>query len=559
MDNKANDNANEVGGASVAAQVSEPDEFLLGAPKSSAGGGDSVDEFLTPLTASESVQPAKDEAGSASTTAPASSGGHFSLDDLLSDDDLPPIFGGAGTKKVSPPIGAEVKVSSATTPPASSTSSGIIRTTAQASASKVVASPVASGRSAVSGSDAASATPSSPQKNSTSQSASPETPLSPEHEKTLGELDVLTKIVDSLEFLSYLKPRIKRIRNAGCDPHDLIGLYRMASQVMLENLQRQTEIMQRNKAEYDKQLRHLEEEMLFAQSSALVTGKKGQNLGRGSQNSYASSRLAEAAQAAAQVSAQAYGAGAQDGSQSTSATKASERSSVDSETSESAALEAMRKQMAFKDDLLLKARMAEEDAEKRCEKMANDVANIRARAEKDLKLKSQRAKESLFSRLLPVMDSFDGALRAKDTLATLEGAIKGLEQIHTQLLDCCAGEGLEIIKAEGEPFDPNFHEAMGHVTTSELPEDYVFDELRRGYLLDGKLLRAAMVRLSKADPNAPTAAPTPAAEPAPAAAPTPAAEPAPAAAPTPAAEPAPTAAPTPAAEPASAATPAPLV
>ena len=101
------------------------------------------------------------------------------------------------------------------------------------------------------------------------------------------------------------------------------------------------------------------------------------------------------------------------------------------------------------------------------------------------------------------LDSFDGALKSSSNTQDSASLLAGLKQIHSQLLDCCQAEGLEAVEAEGRPFDPNFHEAMGHVKTNAVPEDCIYDELRRGYMLDGKLLRASMVRLASPDPDAP--------------------------------------------------------
>lgn len=310
-----------------------------------------------------------------------------------------------------------------------------------------------------------------------------------------ADMAELEKVVNSLEFLSYLKPRLNRIRKNGCEIGDLVGLYRMASQVMLENMQRQTEIMQRNKTEYERQMRKLQEEVLFEQSSALVSGKAP------TKKSYASQRLAAAAEAAGMCVSAATGQSAPI-SASEQPTPTAE-AKAEEKAPDNNAIAALRRQMEYKDNLLLKARMEAEDAEKRCEKMAQDVTNIKARLEKDLKLKSQKAKESLFNRLLPVLDSFDGALKSSSNTQDSASLLAGLKQIHSQLLDCCQAEGLEAVEAEGRPFDPNFHEAMGHVKTNAVPEDCIYDELRRGYMLDGKLLRASMVRLASPDPDAP--------------------------------------------------------
>ncbi len=336
-------------------------------------------------------------------------------------------------------------------------------------------------------------------KESAKESAAPdsqeEASDDPKVARIKADMAELEKVVNSLEFLSYLKPRLNRIRKNGCEVGDLVGLYRMASQVMLENMQRQTEIMQRNKTEYERQMRKLQEEVLFEQSSALVTGKTP------TKKSYASQRLAAAAEAAGVCVSAATGQSAP--TSAPEQPKPTSEAKPEENAPDNNAIAALRRQMEYKDNLLLKARMEAEDAEKRCEKMAQDVTNIKARLEKDLKLKSQKAKESLFNHLLPVMDSFDGALKSASDTQDASSLLAGLKQIHSQLLDCCQAEGLEAIETDGRPFDPNFHEAMGHVKTNAVPEDCIYDELRRGYMLDGKLLRASMVRLASPDPEAP--------------------------------------------------------
>lgn len=319
-----------------------------------------------------------------------------------------------------------------------------------------------------------------------SKAAEPEAPKpDPELEKTRAELEQLEEIVNRLDFLSYLKPRLARIRQSGCDPHDLIGLYRMSSKVMLEQLIKQAEAVLRYKAEYDKRMRKFQEDVLFEQSSALITGvtKAGQADARAA--AIRAARQAEAAQEAVSQPVKTSG--------SASEGKV-DQSAVSAEVE--AQLAVFRKQMEIKDNILMRAKQDAEEAEKRCDKMAKDVANVRARLEKDLKLKSQKAKEALFGRFLPVLDSFDGALKTEHTVQSVDSVFDGLKNIYRQLCDSCAAEGLEPIKTEKAAFDPNFHESMGYVDSADIPEDHVCEELRRGYLLDGKLLRAAMVRLA---------------------------------------------------------------
>ncbi len=278
----------------------------------------------------------------------------------------------------------------------------------------------------------------------------------PANKKINAEITALTKIVSSVESLSYLMPRLNRIANDGCELGDIVGLYRMVSQALLENLTTQSGIMVRMRETYNKNMRQFQEDVLFQQSSDLVRS-------------------------------------VQEGGAVSSVEPPSEEKIQE----ENVALAMLRKQVELKDDMLMKMRSECDAAQLRLEKMENDVKNIRTRQEKDLQFQLQRAKENLFKKILPVLDSFDGAVASSASFTDVGSVMAGLEGIYNQLMSSCKSEGLEIIQTKGQTFDPNLHEAMGHVETADLPEDSVYDEVRRGYMLGGKLLRAAMVRLAK--------------------------------------------------------------
>lgn len=100
--------------------------------------------------------------------------------------------------------------------------------------------------------------------------------------------------------------------------------------------------------------------------------------------------------------------------------------------------------------------------------------------------------------LLPVVDNFERALRAKSDPAEFRG---GVELIYKQLQDVFARLGIQAVSALGEPFDPHLHEAVEMVETEEAPDRTVLEELQRGYKMKEKLLRPAMVRVSKNSRN----------------------------------------------------------
>lgn len=97
--------------------------------------------------------------------------------------------------------------------------------------------------------------------------------------------------------------------------------------------------------------------------------------------------------------------------------------------------------------------------------------------------------------LLPVLDSFDRALAAPST-AQAGDFRAGIELINRQFHDALAKLGVQPISALGQPFDPNLHQAIQMVETSEAEDNHVLEELQRGYKLKDRLLRPAMVRVA---------------------------------------------------------------
>jgi len=100
--------------------------------------------------------------------------------------------------------------------------------------------------------------------------------------------------------------------------------------------------------------------------------------------------------------------------------------------------------------------------------------------------------------LLPVIDNFSLAL--KNASARPEDLRKGVELIHKQLQDVLQKLNVERVPAQGQPFDPNVHEALEVVESDDVPDHHVLEELQPGYRMKGRLLRPAMVRVAKKSP-----------------------------------------------------------
>jgi len=129
-----------------------------------------------------------------------------------------------------------------------------------------------------------------------------------------------------------------------------------------------------------------------------------------------------------------------------------------------------------------------------------DFENFKKRVDRTREATERLAAAQLVSRLLPVLDNFERALsaaRQSDGDATFQD---GIGLIFRQLLDELRKEGLVAVDTVGEQFDPQVHEAVVTTDTSGLPPNTVVEELQRGYLLHGRLLRPALVTVS-VDPS----------------------------------------------------------
>lgn len=130
-------------------------------------------------------------------------------------------------------------------------------------------------------------------------------------------------------------------------------------------------------------------------------------------------------------------------------------------------------------------------------RVAADFDNFRKRKVREQSDQVGRASQRVVESLLPVLDSFDAAFTHEPQTPTEEKLVAGMRSTYQQLLDILSREGLAVIQTIGEPFDPEVHEA---VTTSAEGDGelWVTAELRRGYLLGGRVLRPALVAVGNA-------------------------------------------------------------
>lgn len=137
-----------------------------------------------------------------------------------------------------------------------------------------------------------------------------------------------------------------------------------------------------------------------------------------------------------------------------------------------------------------------DDYAQRLARSQADFDNFRKRTIREKEELGKYASSKLITELVPVIDNFG---RALDTLPEGEGAesfVKGVQMIHRQFESVLQAEGLTAMNTVGEPFNPEFHQAVMQVESDEHEEGIVVEELQKGYMLKDKVLRPAMVKVS---------------------------------------------------------------
>jgi len=131
----------------------------------------------------------------------------------------------------------------------------------------------------------------------------------------------------------------------------------------------------------------------------------------------------------------------------------------------------------------------------RAARIQAEFENFRKRSVRQQEEFREYAVADAIKSLLPILDSLDRALKTK--AVSLEDFRSGIELIDKQFHDALAKLGVEPLEAEGQAFDPNFHQAVQMVDTDEVKDNHIIDELQRGYKLKDRLLRPAMVRVAR--------------------------------------------------------------
>ncbi|AQQ52956.1 nucleotide exchange factor GrpE [Planococcus lenghuensis] len=126
-----------------------------------------------------------------------------------------------------------------------------------------------------------------------------------------------------------------------------------------------------------------------------------------------------------------------------------------------------------------------------------DYENFKRRSVKDREEAEKFRSKALLSDLLPVLDNFERALAAETENENNKSLLKGVRMVYNTLLEAVKREGLEEVKSVGEPFDPNVHQAVMQEKDDSQEPGIVLQEFQKGYILKGRVLRPAMVKVNE--------------------------------------------------------------
>jgi molecular chaperone GrpE len=126
-----------------------------------------------------------------------------------------------------------------------------------------------------------------------------------------------------------------------------------------------------------------------------------------------------------------------------------------------------------------------------------EFENYQKRTTKDMDELIKRGSERLARKLLNVVDDFETTIKASKAVGDSSKLLSGVEMILREFMKILRSEGIEKIDAVGKKFDPELHEAMMIAKTDKCPQDTVVEELRPGYMFDGRVLRPSMVSVAR--------------------------------------------------------------
>ncbi len=131
-------------------------------------------------------------------------------------------------------------------------------------------------------------------------------------------------------------------------------------------------------------------------------------------------------------------------------------------------------------------------------RLAADFDNYRKRQEAERENLLKFGTENALKKMIEVLDNFERGKKSLENIEDCQKVKESFDLVHKQVIEALNKLGMEEIKAEGEEFDPNFHEAVMRTPTDEYPENTIISELQKGYKMGDKVLRPTLVNVATA-------------------------------------------------------------
>jgi molecular chaperone GrpE len=130
-------------------------------------------------------------------------------------------------------------------------------------------------------------------------------------------------------------------------------------------------------------------------------------------------------------------------------------------------------------------------------RLSAEFENFKKRKQREIDEFKKFANETVFRQLLSVVDNLERAIDSATEAAEEVSLLEGVKLTHKELLKLFESFNVTLVEAENQSFDPNFHQAVTHAQNNDVPDNTVTNVLQKGYMLHDRLLRPAMVVVSK--------------------------------------------------------------
>ena len=160
---------------------------------------------------------------------------------------------------------------------------------------------------------------------------------------------------------------------------------------------------------------------------------------------------------------------------------------------EAEAPEEPKEEVTLEREELEKLQAAVQEKEERALRLQADFENFRRRTAKEKEELSAVVTQGILKDMLPLLDNFERAMAAE--AKDIDSFKQGVEMIFKQFGEVLVKNGLEHIEVEGKKFDPNFHQAVMRVENPDLEDETIAQELQKGYMVKGRVIRPSMVQV----------------------------------------------------------------